>query len=212
MYLTHGLLTKGVGSGSLNAVKFIMIIFREAESQDIPTILELQKKNLLKNLEPQDQQDGFLSIEYSADQLAKLNQDLGIVIAQEDDYLAGYLIAQTLDFALKSPLIATMGKRFPDIDYRTRPLSGFRTFIYGPVCIDKESRGQGILEGLFNVMLQSLKGQFDAGVAFVSEKNPRSLYAHRDKLGMKVVDEFEFNGQQYNTLVFWAGTAGTEVT
>jgi len=61
-------------------------------------------------------------------------------------------------------------------------------------------------------MLQSLKGQFDVGVAFVSEKNPRSLYAHRDKLGMKVVDEFEFNGQQYNTLVLWAGTAGTEVT
>ena len=112
-------------------------------------ILELQKRNLLKNLEPQDQQDGFLSIEYSAAQLAQLNQDLGIVIAQEDDYLAGYLIAQTMDFALKSPLIATMVKRFPDIHYRTRPLSGFRTFIYRPVCIDKESRGQGILEGLF---------------------------------------------------------------
>jgi len=165
----------------------------------------------LKNLNPQEQQDGFLSIEYSSDQLERLNNELGISVAVEDDHLAGYLIAQTMDFALQSPLIITMVKRFPDSLHRARQLSGFRSFIYGPVCINKESRGQGILEGLFNVMLQTLKGQFDVGVAFVSECNPRSLYAHREKLGMKVVDEFEFNGQQYNTLVFDAGVARTEV-
>ena len=171
----------------------------------------LQQANLLKNLNPQEQQDGFLSIEYSSDQLERLNNELGISVAVEDDHLAGYLIAQTMDFALQSPLIITMVKRFPDSLHRARQLSGFRSFIYGPVCINKESRGQGILEGLFNVMLQTLKGQFDVGVAFVSECNPRSLYAHREKLGMKVVDEFEFNGQQYNTLVFDAGVARTEV-
>ena len=48
------------------------------------------------------------------------------------------------------------------------------------------------------------------GVAFVSDRNPRSLYAHRDKLGMKVVDEFEFNGQRYNALVFGVGESGAE--
>lgn len=51
-------------------------------------------------------------------------------------------------------------------------------------------------------MLQTLKGQYDVGVAFVSERNPRSLHAHQDKLGMEAVDEFEFNGQKYWTLVF----------
>jgi hypothetical protein len=201
--------SKDVGSGSLNAVKFIMIIFRMAETKDFPKILELQKKNLLKNLEPQDQQDGFLSIEYNADQLARLNQDLGIFVAVEDDHLSGYLIAQTMDFAMKSALISTMVKRFPDVQYNARPLSGLKTFIYGPVCINKESRGQGILEGLYSVMLKALQ-KYDAGVAFVSEKNPRSLYAHRDKLGMKPVDEFEFNGQLYNTLLFSVGTSGAE--
>jgi hypothetical protein len=61
-------------------------------------------------------------------------------------------------------------------------------------------------------MTKTLKGQLDVGVAFVSEKNPRSLRAHQDKLRMEVVDEFEFNGQQYNTLVFWSGAAETEDT
>ncbi len=182
-----------------NTVKLIMVIYRKANPQDIPMILELQKRNLLKNLEPHEQQDGFLSIEYSADRLEHLNQELGIFIAQEDDGLAGYLIAQPMDFAIQSPLIATMVKRFPAAQYNGRPLSGYKAFIYGPVCIDKESRGQGVLEGLYDILLKTLQG-YDVGVAFVSERNPRSLYAHRDKLGMKVVDEFEFNGQRYNTL------------
>jgi hypothetical protein len=157
-------------------------------------ILELQSKNLLKNLEPEEQREGFLSIEYSAEQLTRLSQMLGILVAVEDNHLSGYLITQPMDFALQSPLIARMVKRFPGVQYRGKPLSGLKTFIYGPVCIDKESRGLGILEGLYGVMLKTLQGQYDAGVAFVSERNPRSLYAHRDKLGMKVVDEFEFNG------------------
>ena len=179
-----------------------MLIFRKAKPTDFPKILELQKDNLLRNLEPQDQQDGFLSIEYSQDQLESINNELGIFIAIDNDHLAGYLIAQTMDFVLQFPLTTTMGKRFPDVIYQSRPLSGLKTFIYGPVCIDKRYRGQGIPEGLFNVMLKTFKGQYDVGVAFVSERNPRSFHAHQNKLGMQVVDEFEFNGQKYQTLVF----------
>ncbi len=188
-----------------------MFIFRKANSQDIPLILKLQKLNLLKNLMPSEQQDGFLSIEYSADQLEHLNQELGIFVAQENDHFAGYLIAQTMDFALRSPLIATMVMKFPDVQYNGRPLSRYKTFIYGPVCIDKELKGQGVLEGLYSLMLKTLQGQYDVGVAFVSERNSRSLYAHRDKLGMEVVDEFECNGQRYNTLVFSMQGASSKI-
>jgi len=107
-----------------------------------------------------------------------------------------------MDFALQSPLITTMVRRYPDLLYQSLPLSGYRTFVYGPVCINRQSRGQGVLEGLFNAMLQTLKGRYDVGVAFVSELNPRSLHAHQNKLGMKIIDEFEFNGRKYWTLVF----------
>ncbi len=179
-----------------------MIIFRKALKSDVPTILELQKRNLLHNLPPQDRQDGFLSIEYSTAQLEWLAGEIGIFVATENDHLAGYLIAQPMDFAMQSPLIDTMVNRFSDVIFRARPLSGVRTFIYGPVCIEKGSRGTGVLRGLFNVMLRTLKDRFDTGVAFVSVRNPRSLRAHQDKLGMKVVDEFDFNGQKYHTLAF----------
>ena len=93
-------------------------------------------------------------------------------------------------------------KRLKDVIYEDVLLSSRCLFVYGPICIDKQQRGQGILEGLSNIMLQTLKGKYDVGIAFVSERNPRSLHAHQVKLGMKVVDEFEFNGQKYRTLLF----------
>jgi hypothetical protein len=179
-----------------------MVMFRKAAPSDFPRILALQKDNLIQNLSSQDQRDGFLSIEYSHDQLERFNNELGIFIAIDNDSLSGYLIAQSMDFAPQSPLIDAMVRRFPGVQYQPIPLSGYRTFIYGPVCINRQSRGQGVLEGLFNAMLQALKEQYDVGVAFVSELNSRSLHAHQDKLGMEIVDEFEFNGQKYWTLVF----------
>lgn len=92
-----------------------MATFKKADTSDYPKILELQKQNLIQNLQPQGQQDGFLSIEYSCDQLERLNNQLGIFIAVGNGHLSGYLIAQTMDFALQSPLINTMIMRFPDV-------------------------------------------------------------------------------------------------
>ena len=183
--------------------------FRKASKQDIPLILELQEKNLLMNLQTHEKQDGFLSIKYSAAQLNELNQGLGIFIAEKQYHLAGYLIAQTLDFANQSALISSMARKFSDVQFNGRPLSSFNIFIYGPVCVAKESRGQGVLEGLYEAMLRTLQ-HYDIGVAFVSAENSRSLNAHRKKLGMTVIDNFEFNGQQYNILVFAIGSSGIE--
>jgi hypothetical protein len=177
-------------------------MFRKADPSDFPKILELQKDNLIQNLLPPDQKDGFLSIEYSHNELERFSNELGIFIAMDNYSLSGYLIVQRMDFAKQSPLINTMANRFTDVLYQSQPLSGYQSFLYGPVCVSKQSRGQGVLEGLFNAMRQTVKGQYDVGVAFVSELNPRSLHAHQDKLGMKIADEFEFNGQKYWTLVF----------
>lgn len=179
-----------------------MPAFKKAEASDLPKILSLQDKYILKNLPPEDQQDGFLSIEYSLSDLERLNNELGIVVAVEDDCLYGYMIAQTIDSAINSPLVKAMVQRFPNIFFQGKMLSELKVFLYGPVCIDKEWRGRGILEGLFAVMIQTLRGQFDVGVAFVSESNPRSMRSHVTKLGMQVVDSFDFGGKKYRTLAF----------
>jgi len=186
------------------------ITYRRAIPADFDGILCLQHQNLLTTLQGEDLSQGFLSLEFTREQLRRVNTEIGIFVALRDKTVIGYLMAESVEFAAGSPLMAHMLKRLTDGFFNGIALSSCCLFVYGPVCVDRQQRGHGVLEALFGIMKETLRADYDVGVAFVSENNPRSLHAHRHKLGMKVVDKFEFNGQKYNTLVFDTGAAGTE--
>ena len=156
---------------------------------------------------------GFLTVEFTREQLYRINSDIGIFVAVLEGKTIGYLMAESVDFAAGSPLIAHMVARLKEFIFDGVPLMSCRVFVYGPVCIDERHRGQRILDALFCAMLESLHGRYDAGVAFVSMLNARSFNAHTNKLRMRIADEFEFSGQKYWTLVFAVkrheGTLGT---
>jgi hypothetical protein len=177
------------------------ILYRKATPTDFEGILLLQHQNLQTNLTGEDLSQGFLSIEFTREQLHKINNELGIFVALQGKVVVGYLMAETAEFAVGSPLIARMLKRLKDVVFDGITLSCC-FFVYGPVCIDRQQRGRGILEGLFGIMKETLRADYDVGIAFVSQQNARSLQAHTAKLGMKVIDEFEFGGGIYNTLAF----------
>ena len=179
-----------------------LIHYRKATPTDFDGILHLQHQNLITTLQEKDLSQGFLMIEFTREQLHTINGELGIFVAIHDKEVIGYLMAESIDFAVGWPLIAHMFNRLKEFTFDNVPLSSCKLFVYGPVCIEKKHRGQKILDGLFKVMLNTLQGQYDVGVAFVSALNPRSFNAHKIKLGMRIADEFEFNGQKYWTLVF----------
>jgi hypothetical protein len=178
------------------------IQYRKASPTDFEGILRLQHQNLVTSLAEEDLSQGFLSVEFTREQLHKINSELGIFIAVQEKTVIGYLMAETVEFAVGSPLIAHMMRRLKDVVFDGVPLSSSCLVAYGPVCIDRQSRGQGILEGLFGIMKETLGADYDVGIAFVSQSNPRSLQAHTAKLGMRVIDEFEFGGGRYHTLAF----------
>lgn len=59
----------------------------------------------------------------------------------------------------------------------------------------------------FELLIQ-VAGRYEAGTAFVSKDNPRSLQAHIHKLGMEVLRNFEFNGKPYVLLGFTVEVQG----
>src|SRR6266545_2342785 len=114
----------------------------------------------------------------------------------------GFLSAQ---FSLEqtAQIAEDLGTMVAIVDSRVAAfLSSFGSYIYGPVCIDRNYRGRGLLRGLFEAQKKELAGQFEIGVAFVSRSNPHSLTAHVDGLGMAEVGDFECRGNIYATLVF----------
>ena len=177
-------------------------VFRRARPPDYPAILRLQSENFIANLSQEERTEGFLSAEFSREQVAKLAEDLGTSIATIDAKVVAFLCAFRSEFDHGSPVIAKMLDTYPLVTFDGKPLSSYNSYIYGPVCIDRAYRRRGALRGLYEAQQQDLAGQFDIGVAFVSRSNPHSLNAHIAGLGMTAVGDFELMGNVYVILAF----------
>lgn len=176
--------------------------FRRAQPQDFPAILKLQSDNYISNLSAEERKEGFLSAEFSPDQVAAMADDIGIIVASESESVRGYLCGFRCDFDHQSPVIAKMLEGFDRVYFQGKPLASYGTFIYGPVCIDRSHRGRGLLRGLYEALKKEAAGRFEAGVAFVARDNPHSLRAHVAGLGMAEVGEFEVKDNVYVILAF----------
>jgi hypothetical protein len=182
------------------------IVFRRAGIEDYPAILRLQAANLIGNLSMDERKQGFLSAEFSPEQVAAMAEDLGTIVAVVGGVVAGFLCAFRNEFNHGSPVIAKMLDSYGRVRFAGKPLSSFKSYIYGPVCIAREHRGSGLLRGLYEAQKRDLAGQFDVGVAFVSRDNPHSLRAHTSGLGMTDVGEFELGSRSYVILAFQVPT------
>jgi hypothetical protein len=176
--------------------------FRRATPQDYPVILRLQSENFITNLSEEEREEGFLSAEFSLDQVASIAEDLGTTIATVDGAAVAFLCAVRKEFNHGSPVIAQMLATYDRVKFAGQSLESYRSYIYGPVCIQRAHRRRGLLRGLYEAQLKDLAGQFEVGVAFVSLSNPYSLNAHVAGLGMTEVGDFELKGSVYVILAF----------
>jgi hypothetical protein len=133
-----------------------------------------------------------------------MDRDVGVLVARDAERVVGYLCASGVEFNRQFPLLAAMIERYGEVSLQGRALADQKTFVYGPVCVDRAHRGRGVLRGLFQILQRELCGRFDAGVGFAAEDNRRSLAAHVDGLGMHDAGGFEFKGKRYRILAFCA--------
>jgi len=176
--------------------------YRRAVLDDYPAIVRLNEENFIANLSAEERRQGFLSARFTLEQTARIAGDLGTIVAVVDGQVAGFLCAFRNEFDTGSPVIATMLDSYDRLIFAGRPLSAYRSYIYGPVCIGREQRGRGLLRGLYEAQKKDLAGQFEIGVAFVSRDNPHSLSAHIGGLGMVEAGDFEVKDNRYATLAF----------
>ena len=176
--------------------------FARAAGSNYAGILALQEANLFDNLSAEARTDGYLSARFSHAQFERMNADVAVVAATDGDRVAGYLCASTVEFNRQFPLLAAMLRRYDDVTFRGRALAKQNTFVYGPVCVARTDRSNGVLRGMFDELLREVAGRFDAGACFVAAGNARSLAAHQQGLGMQRVAEFEFQQRSYHILAF----------
>jgi predicted GNAT superfamily acetyltransferase len=179
-----------------------MLQYRRAIPDDYPDILRLNEANFRANLSQEQCADGFLSAIFTAKQIAAMAEELGIMVAVMEGKVAGFLCAFRNDFDHGSPVVAKMIVSYERMLFEGKSLSAYRSYAYGPVCIDRPFRRKGLLRGLYEAQKQELAGRFEIGVALVSRDNAHSLDAHVLGLGMTEVGEFQVDGNVYVTLAF----------
>lgn len=178
------------------------MIYRGARAQDFPDILAMSERYYIHNLGEAERTHGYLSARFNELQVAAMAADPGIAVAVAGSRLLGFMCGAKLGDRRQPPIVQALMAQFDQAKYRGRTLRGWRSFVYGPVCIEREYRGGSILSGLFETLLDMVAGEFELGVAFVAHDNPASMRAHIEKLGMVSVGDFEFNNRDYAILAF----------
>jgi len=183
-----------------------------AELSDIDSVLELHYRYQIDSIAAVDKKDGFVTTAFTKEELTKLiTSESGLFIAIKDKKIVAYVMAASWQFWSVWPMFAFMIKDLHNLEYLGKTLTTENSYQYGPICIDKSVRGSGVLEKIFDFAREKMSKRYPILVTFVNKINPRSYQAHTRKLGLEVIQEFEFNNNHFYELVYDTSKALSDV-
>lgn len=145
-----------------------------ATERDVEGIKELLDANQARN-------GGTLSANLPSSRILEMINDLPLIVARRNGRVVGFLMTSSRTMNADVPIIRTMLDAYAGMD---------DAYVYGPICVDRNERGKGLAQAMFEELRRLLPGR--EGVLFIRQDNAPSLTAHR-KMGMREVASFGFN-------------------
>lgn len=172
-----------------------------ANIQDIEGVLDLQRRYHIETIEERDKKDGFVTTSFTYDQLKKLVlKENGLFVAIDNKEVIAYTMSASWEYWAEWPMFKFMLEQLPLLIFLDEKITIKNSYQYGPICIDKDYRGTGLLEMLFGFAKQEMRKKYQIMLTFINRNNGRSLKAHIRKLNMVVIHEFQFNENEYYEL------------
>ena len=176
--------------------------YKIAQIKDIEKVLELHSKYQIDSIKQEDKKDGFITTAFTKEQMVDLiTLEQGLFIAIENEKIVAYVMSASWKFWSRWPMFAFMMEDLPNLEYLGQKLTVQNSYQYGPVCVDIEYRGSGVLEKIFDFARENMAKRFPILVTFINKINPRSYEAHTKKLKLEVIKEFSYNNNNYYELV-----------
>ena len=189
------------------------MLYRNATISDIPQIEALQKRYHVSFMNEEEKKNGFVTTLFTPAQLTELiEQEDGISLTCDGDQVVAYAMAGSWQFWSKWPLFQQMIADLPNITYLGQTLSTENSYQYGPVCIDMAYRGRGVLVELFSHSARQMSKRYPILITFINHVNQRSYRAHTQKVGLDVIKDFSFNGNNYYELGYDTARANQKKT
>ncbi len=172
--------------------------YKIATLEDIDATLKLHAKYQIDTIQEEDKKDGFVTTAFTKEELTRLiEQEQGLFIAKEGGEVVAYVMSASWDFWSDWKMFRHMIAELPNLEYKGVRLTTQNSYQYGPICIDKRVRGTEVLPSIFDFALKHMSKRYPILVTFVNQINPRSYQAHHRKLGLDILQEFEYNGNRY---------------
>ena len=174
-----------------------------SEPAQVDRILSLQAENHRDQVDAATAaSEGFTSVRHDPAVLQAMNRAYPSAIALADGRLAGYALMMPQAFRDRVPILDPMFALLDTLSWRGRPLAGDpRWFVMGQVCVARDFRGMGVFDGLYRQLRESYSPQFDFVVTEISQRNPRSLRAHR-RVGFETMHVYP-DGDETWEVVAW---------
>ncbi|MFL6586260.1 MAG: GNAT family N-acetyltransferase [Luteimonas sp.] len=154
-----------------------------ADASDLDGILALQAENQIAR-------GGTLAASLLPERVVAMMAAMPLIVARRGDRVVGFLM--TTDRATNADLaiVRAMFAAYPGVP---------DAYVYGPICVDADARGQGLAQRMFDALRALEPGR--EGVLFIRRDNTPSLRAHL-KMGMREVARFPFNGFEYAVFAY----------
>lgn len=181
-----------------------MISFTTATTdQELQQILELQQKNLSKNLTLEETlEQGFLTVEHDFPTLKKMNDFENAIIAKDGQQVVGYLLAMTSDLRMDIPILMPMFEVMDELEYKGQKLHQYHYIVVGQACIAEAYRGKGLFDRFYSAYKTFLKDKYEFTITEISKYNQRSQRAHK-RIGFEFISEYNgFDGEEWQ-IVLW---------
>ena len=177
--------------------------YKIAQIKDIEKVLELHSKYQIDSIKQEDKKDGFITTAFTKEQMVDLiTLEQGLFIAIENEKIVAYVMSASWKFWSRWPMFAFMMEDLPNLEYLGQKLTVQNSYQYGPVCVDIEYRGSGVLEKIFDFARENMAKRFPILVTFINKINSRSYEAHTKKLKLEIIKEFSYNNNNYYELVY----------
>lgn len=191
-------------SNSSQSIPMSGIRFQACKTRDqLDQILALQSINLEGHPgQASIPADGFVTVRHEPQVLHDMNDAAPHIIAIADDQVVGYALVMLREFDQRVPILQPMFRRLVELDYQGRPVTDFRYFIMGQVCVARAFRGRGVFVGMYHAMRDHYSADNDMVITEVATRNTRSIAAHR-KVGFELLHRYIDQWGERWDLVVW---------
>jgi len=165
-------------------------------------IHQLNHENLKQNLDREAiEKEGFVSWLYSLELLKKMHQLAPSVIIKDGVKVVAYALTTLKSSESFHADLETMFRNLETVHFKKKPLSTYKFYCMGQICVAKEYRGHGLVNMLYQKHKELYSDKFDFILTEISTSNARSLKAH-EKTGFKTIYTYSDAMDEWNVVVW----------